>query len=180
MRFVLVLLMTLPLAACFVSEKPLIALDEAQFPIATPTTITLQSGMESEAKRYRLERHNNAYELIDLDAKKDGKKVEQLVDRFVVRSIGGDMYLVQRLFGSKLECGTRCEYGLVQIAGKRIAVYQFSSFGGMVLLTADEIARFGLTPTTGGHYKLSSFEKTGALFRYLLERPRPERTYQMP
>ncbi len=177
MRLLLIALMSLGLAACFTSEKPLIAAHEAEFPIATPTEITAQI-RGTGPKNFRLERRGDSYALIDPNAKKGGKTVETVLHYFVMRSIGNDMFIAQKYVNEKAECRP-CYYGLVQLVGKRIAVHEFEHFGARVLLSDEELARFGVSADKPVDYQVSSLDKTAALFRYLLERPRPDRVYTL-
>ena len=177
MRLLLIVLMSLGLAACFTGEKPLIAAHEAEFPIATPTEITAQI-RGSGPKNFRLERRGGSYALIDPNSKKGDKIVETVLHYFIMRSIGNDMFIAQKYVNAKAECRP-CYYGLIRLVGKRIAVHEFEHFGERVLLTDEELARFVLTAKNKVDYEVSSFENTAALFRYLLERPRPDRVYML-
>jgi hypothetical protein len=64
------------------------------------------------------------------------------------------------------------------MTGSRVEVHDFENFGSSAQLSAEEIARYGLT-VEDTNYRVSSFEKTAALFRLLLERPRPDNVYEI-
>ena len=172
LRAAIAALFSFGLTGCFVSPTPLIAPGEAEFPVATPKVVD-DMHADGTASPLRLERQGGVYVLIDRNAKKDGKTVPEVKHRFVVRGIGDGLYVAQR-FGDNGVCP--CTFGLIEMAGKRIGAYEFGSFGSSQQLSPEEMARYGVT-VEGTSYRLSSFEKTAALFRSLLERPRPDDVY---
>ena len=160
------------LTGCFISPTPLIAPGEAEFPVATPKVIA-DMHADGTSSPLRLERQGDAYVLIDPDAKKDGKTVPEVKHRFVVRGIGDGLYVVQR-FGDNGTCP--CTFGLIETSGNRIGAYEFDSYGASQQLSPEEMALYDVT-VQDNSYRVSSFEKTAALFRSLLKRPRPDDVY---
>jgi hypothetical protein len=160
------------LAGCFVSPTPLIAPHEAEFPLATPKVIG-DVHADGTSSPLRLERQGGVYVLMDANAKTDGKTVPEVKHRFVVRGIGNGLFVAQR-FGDNGACP--CVFGLIEMSGNRLGVYEFDSFGSSQQLSPEEMARHGVT-VDGTSYRLSSFAQTAALFRALLERPRPDEVY---
>ena len=176
MRILSVAVLCVGLGGCFISPKVLIEPAQAEFPVAAPMELgDLRADGTSSPRR--LEKQDGVYVLIDPNATKDGKPTSEIKHRFVVRGIGDGLFVVQR-FPDTGALACPCTFGLVEIKGQRIAVYDFDSFGSAPQLSDDEIARFGIT-IDGGSYRLSSFEQTAALFRLLLERPRPDDIYQL-
>lgn len=176
MRILTVALLSVALGGCFVSPKALIEPAQAEFPVATPTEIG-DLHADGTSSPLRLEKKDGVYVLIDPNVTKDGKSTVEVRHRFVVRGIGDGLFVVQRFPDSgALQCP--CTFGLVELKSGRVAVYDFDNFGSAPQLSEDEIARFGIT-SEGASYQLSSFEKTAALFRLLLERPRPDDIYQL-
>lgn len=172
LRAAIAALISFGLTGCFVSPTPLIAPREAEFPVATPKVIG-NVHADGTSSTLRLERQGDAYVLIDPNAKKDGKTVPEVKHRFVVRGSGNGLYVAQR-FGDNGACP--CVFGLIEVSGNRFGVHEFDSFGSSQQLSPEEMARYGVT-VDDTSYRLSSFEKTAALFRALLERPRPDEVY---
>lgn len=160
------------LTGCFVSPTPLIAPGEAEFPVTTPKVVG-DLHADGTSSPLRLERQGGVYVLIDANAKKDGKTAPEVKHRFVVRGIGNGIFVAQR-FGDNGACP--CVFGLIEMSGNRLSVYEFDSFGSSQQLSPEEMALYGVT-VEDTSYRLSSFAQTAALFRALLERPRPDEVY---
>jgi hypothetical protein len=155
----------------------LIGREQAEFPVATPTTVD-SIRADGTSVPLRLERQGNIYVLIDPHPNADGKpSLPEVKHRFVARGIGDGLFMVQRL-QDKGGFDCPCTFGLVVMTAKRVEVYDFENFGSSAQLSAEEVARYGLT-VEDTNYRVSSFEKTAALFRMLLERPRPDNVYEL-
>ncbi len=176
MRILGVAVLCLGLTGCFTSPKALIESAQAEFPVTAPMEIgDLHADGTSSLRR--LEKQDGVYVLVDPNGTKDGKPAREVKHRFVVRGIGDGLFVVQRFPDSgALQCP--CTFGLLEMKDRRVAVFDFDNFGSAPQLNEDEMVRFGVTVESGS-YQLSSFEKTAALFRLLLERPRPDDVYQL-
>jgi hypothetical protein len=167
----------LGLGGCFISPTPLITPEQAEFPVATPTTID-SIRADGTSVKLRLERQGDIYVLIDPDPKADGApSPPEVKHRFVARGIGDGLFVIQRL-QDKGGFDCPCTFGLAAMKGRRVEVYDFENFGSSAQLSAEEIARYGLA-VEDTSYRVSSFEKTADLFRLLLERPRPDNIYEI-
>lgn len=168
--------MGLALGGCFTSTTPLIAPHEAAFPIATPATVGALRA-DGTADPLRLERRAGAYQLIDPNAKNDGKPAEALKYHFILRAIGEGVYLAQN-YADGGEATCPCTYGAVVLKGGRVDLHLFEDYGTSLQLSAEELSAYGIA-LDENNYRLSSFDKAAALFRKLLERPRPDKVYDV-
>jgi len=176
LRILAVVALCAGLGGCFTSAAPLIPPAQAEFPVAAPAEIDSVHADGTSSPLW-LERQADVYVLVDRGGKKDGKPSVEVKHRFVVRGIGGGLFVAQRFPDSgALACP--CMYGLIEMKGGRISVYDFEDFGSSQQLSDEEIARYGIT-IEDGNYQLSSFDATAQLFRVLLERPRPDNVYRL-
>lgn len=164
------------LGGCFTSEKPLIAPAEAEFPISTPREMSRLFANGTKTT-YRLDKRDGAYVLAPAQ-EASGENNDQ--HRFVLRGIGDGLFLAQQ-YGVKDQLACPCVYGLVQLKDNQVAVHEFEGYGKAPQLTPEEMVQFGVSVPSdnAGNYVVSSFDKTAALFRALLARPRPDSIYEI-